>query len=272
MDEFAKLKRDPCEIIRLFPDLLGPETLKTPSNFIDGPTIVLEGHDLENGLLALISYLTHMRYNYKTEMKKQLSASETQRINTLLSIIDTTLLKCYLQTNDSLVAPLLRLNNCVLDESERTLIKYQKFGELIILYQTKGQHKKALQVLQSQAKVPDSSLFGYEKTIQYLQQLGSEHKQLIFEFSGWVLNENPIDGLKIFTEDIHEEDYLPRAEVLDFLLKQHKNLSITYLEHVIHVWGETKPMFHNILIQEYREKIENLKKELANNSTPGSEK
>lgn len=271
MDEFAKLKRDPCEIIRLFPDLLGPDISKPPPNFIERPNIVLEGHDIEKGLLALINYLTHMRYNYKREMKS-LSQSESHRINTLLSIIDTTLLKCYLQTNDSLVAPLLRLNNCVLDESERTLKKYQKFGELIILYQTKGQHKKALQVLQSQAKIPDSSLFGLAKTIQYLQHLGTEHKHLIFEFAGWVLEAHPEDGLKIFTEDSPEVESLPRAEVLDFLLKQHKSLTITYLEHVIHVWNEKKPMFHNILIQEYREKIENLKKELSNNSTPISEK
>lgn len=57
----------------------------------------------------------------------------------MLSIIDTTLLKCYLETNDSFVASLIRLNNCHLEESEKILKSYKKFGELIILYQTKGE-------------------------------------------------------------------------------------------------------------------------------------
>lgn len=76
------------------------------------------------------------------------------------------------QTNDALVAPLLRLNNINLSEAEKTLKKYQKYNELIILYQTKSQHKKALQLLQKQADEPDSCLKGHERTVQYLQNLG----------------------------------------------------------------------------------------------------
>jgi hypothetical protein len=70
------------------------------------------------------------------------------------------------------VAPLLRLNHCHLGETEKTLKKHQKFSELIILYQTKGLHRKALELLQKQAEHPDSTLRGYERTLQYLQHLG----------------------------------------------------------------------------------------------------
>jgi Vam6/Vps39-like protein vacuolar protein sorting-associated protein 39 len=51
-----------------------------------------------------------------------------------------------LQTNDALVAPLLRLkdNNCHVDESERILLAHQKFSELVILYEKKGLHKKGM--------------------------------------------------------------------------------------------------------------------------------
>lgn len=76
------------------------------------------------------------------------------------------------QTNDALVAPLLRLNNCRLEEAEKTLLAHGKHSELIILYQTKGQHTKALQLLREQAKQTDSSLRGYDYTKNYLQQLG----------------------------------------------------------------------------------------------------
>jgi hypothetical protein len=54
-----------------------------------------------------------------------------------------------LQTNDALVAPLLRLkdNNCHVDESERILLGYQKYSELVILYEKKGLHKKGMRKL-----------------------------------------------------------------------------------------------------------------------------
>lgn len=171
-----------------------------------------------------------------------------------------------------MVASLLRLNYCDFIESEKTLRAYQKFGELIILYQTKGHHRKALQLLQSQELVPDSCLSGHERTIQYLQHLGSEHRSLIFEFSNWVIEKHPEDGLKIFTEDIQEVENLPRAEVLDHILKNHKGLAIPYLEHVINVWDEKRPMFHNILIKQYREGISEVKHDIQASPTEISNK
>lgn len=77
------------------------------------------------------------------------------------------------QTNDALVAPLLRRNFCNLEETERILKKHQKHAELIVLYKTKGLHEKALDLLQRQANCEDSSLWGVEPTIQYLQTLGT---------------------------------------------------------------------------------------------------
>lgn len=150
------------------------------------------------------------------------------------------------------MSSLIRLNNCHLEESEKILKSYKKYNELIILYQTKGQHKRALTLLKN------SDLFNYERTIQYLQSLGGEHKKLIFEFADWVITEHEQEGLKIFTEDILEVENMPRADVLDFLIKNHKSLVISYLEHVINVWKESKPIFHNILIQQYREQVQNL--------------
>ncbi len=66
--------------------------------------------------------------------------------NLLQQIIDTSLLKCYLQTNEALIAPLLRLkdNNCHVEECERVLRKGKKYSELVLLYQNKGIHKKGL--------------------------------------------------------------------------------------------------------------------------------
>lgn len=261
MLEFSKLKTDPTNVINLFPDLLPscePTSVasKSMSSSMTQSELMREmpklaDKDLENGLMALIDYLVEVRqqisYNHDKTQSSAKSFGRNPKV--LLSIIDTTLLKCYLETNDSFVASLIRLNNCHLEESEKILKSYKKYGELIILYQTKGQHKRALTLLKT------SNLFEYERTIQYLQHLGAEHKRLIFEFSDWVIEEHPQEGLKIFTEDIQEVENLPRADVLDFLLKSHKPLVIPYLEHVIDVWNEVKPLFHNILITQYKEKV-----------------
>uniref|UniRef100_A0A1B0BP95 Vacuolar sorting protein 39/Transforming growth factor beta receptor-associated domain-containing protein n=1 Tax=Glossina palpalis gambiensis TaxID=67801 RepID=A0A1B0BP95_9MUSC len=115
-------------------------------------------------------------------------------------------------------------------------------SELIILYQTNGKHRKALELLQAQAIKEGSSLYGHERTIHYLQQLGSSHLQLILEFSDWVLKAGPEQGLRTYTEDFIEVENLPR--VLDFLLTRHKLLVIPYLEH------------------QYLEKLQQLMKEL----------
>ena len=64
-----------------------------------------------------------------------------------------------------------------------------KHNELIILYQTKGQHRRALELLQEEA--------GTERTIAYLQHLGADNMGLIIEFSDWVLTASPEEGLKV---------------------------------------------------------------------------
>ncbi|KAJ8671700.1 hypothetical protein QAD02_002964 [Eretmocerus hayati] len=184
------------------------------------------------GLLTLIDYLTEVRYklmndsqvkeknlNQKSQVKSvaqsdQLKNMTAVAVERLLKIIDTNLLQCYLQTNDALVAPLLRLNHCHLAEAEKTLLQHQKYPELIILYQTKGQCKKALELLEKQSKEIDSSLKGPERTIQYLQHHGKDHMDLILKFAGWVLDQDPGQGLPIFMEDVQEVEQLPTPKVL----------------------------------------------------------
>ncbi|XP_067011579.1 vam6/Vps39-like protein [Anabrus simplex] len=268
MKEFLKLEIDPYEVIRLFPDLL-PQQSRNSQDIDSRPK--LQDRELENGLLALIEFLTEVRHklmkdtknrNCNTNNSNSIQDKTTQQ---LLQIIDTTLLKCYLQTNDALVAPLLRLNHCHLHETEKTLKKYQKYSELIILYQTKGLHRKALELLQKQADQPDSTLHGFERTLQYLQHLGKDNINLIFDFAGWILDSHPEEGLKMFTEDIMEVEQLPRPKVLDYLLRTHKNLVIPYLEHVVNVWKDTNPIFHNALVHQYRERSQQL---LSPTATP----
>ncbi|KAK7506799.1 hypothetical protein BaRGS_00001650, partial [Batillaria attramentaria] len=260
---FAKLGTDPSHVIGLYPNLL-PQDYR---NKLEYPEKVpeLEGQEVESGLLALIEYLTQKRNEV---MKKDevittaiVEGNTTIRSKKQLSqIIDTTLLKCYLQTNEALVAPLLRLkdNNCHIEESERVLKKKEKFSELIILYETKGMHQKALNLLMKQAMRPDSPLKGHERTVQYLQHLGAEHLDLIFEYAEWVLKKHPEDGLKIFIEDIPEVETLPRQKVMDYLEKIDPSLAVPYLEHIVLDCDDETPEFHNRLVLLLKDRVQAL--------------
>jgi len=59
----------------------------------------------------------------------------------------------------------------------------------------------------------------------------------------------------IFLRDIQEVESLPRPRVYDFLANNFLRLVIPYLEHIIHVWGDKNPIFHNALIIQYRERL-----------------
>lgn len=115
MEQFLKLGTDPYEVIRLFPDLVSQPTNANEANEPVTALPTLQGRDLEQGLLALIKFLTEVRHKLmgdtktkdkgndkndpaKEEKAKNMTAVATEQ---LLKIIDTTLLKCYLQVRRS---------------------------------------------------------------------------------------------------------------------------------------------------------------------------
>ncbi|XP_023931071.1 vam6/Vps39-like protein [Lingula anatina] len=270
---FAELGTDPANVIGLYPNLL-PSEFRNKLSYPD-KTPDLSGGELEKGILALIEYLTQRR----NELQKDLSVSKEKELvssaivegsttiksrKQLGQIIDTTLLKCYLLTNDALVAPLLRLkdNNCHLEESERVLKKQQKWSELIILYERKGYHKKALDLLlklsEKDSGSRSSQWAGHERTKDYLMRLGGEHIDIIFTYAKWVLQASPEDGLEIFTADTTEAEGLPRKKVLEYLEHISKDLAMPYLEHIIVTCHDQTPEFHNKLVNLYREKVQAL--------------
>lgn len=67
---------------------------------------------------------------------------------------------------------------------------------------------------------------------------------------------------------LQEVEQLPRPKVLDYLLCHHKDLVITYLEHVVHIWGDTNPLYHDVLIHQYKEKC---LASMSNNATPAEQ-
>lgn len=80
----------------------------------------------------------------------------------------------FLQTNDSLVVPLLRMPDSRVsdEEGEKVLRQAQKYQELVLLLRIRGYHSRALEFLLRHAKKEDSPLYGHKPTVQYLQKLG----------------------------------------------------------------------------------------------------
>ncbi|KAF7259332.1 hypothetical protein EG68_04225 [Paragonimus skrjabini miyazakii] len=156
----------------------------------------------------------------------------------LLEIIDTCLLKCYLATNTARVGPLLRqINSCQLEESERTLLEYHRYQDLVMLYQAHGLHRKALGLLEqigmlrlklrnsdhqlSNAHTPirrinhqDGYLLNIDPSkvdaielnqlghprhmIHYLQNLGPAYFDLVIDHAGWIMHNYPVSWMRIF--------------------------------------------------------------------------
>lgn len=88
---------DPYEVIKLFPEL-GPQGTSSENDL----ALKLQPRELEKGLLALIDFLTETRHKILAKDMRPSGSGQNNNLNhsrtqTQLQIIDTTLLKCYLQ-------------------------------------------------------------------------------------------------------------------------------------------------------------------------------
>lgn len=286
LDLFLKLDRSPLKVIELFPEL-SDKIFTQDDNFsygrgVSSSSIINKQSDQQSDdkITALIDYLIQIRRricnphkipssvcpdDFRVDPSAQsiihddetlISHMKSPRtLEKLRQEVDTTLLKCYLKTKNSLVASLLRLpdNHCKLQVTEKALIKYNKYTDLIILYQSRGLHTKALELLKNHFQDPPSS--GRERMVQYLQNLGPDHLPTIFEYASWVIEQEPELGLKIFTADTPDIEQQDRNLILEFLRQKAPQLEIPYLEHLIHFWNDKTSLFHTTLLLRYRQKV-----------------
>eukprot|EP01091_Cochliopodium_minus_P003418 TRINITY_DN132_c0_g2_i1.p1 TRINITY_DN132_c0_g2~~TRINITY_DN132_c0_g2_i1.p1 ORF type:complete len:480 (+),score=145.39 TRINITY_DN132_c0_g2_i1:145-1440(+) len=192
------------------------------------------------------------------------------------------------------VLPLLSSpNKCDLQITENLLLNSNKYKELVMYYESKELHKKALELLKKVGNPnerPSSShsnnfnmnnnisedSLNATHTIHYLSSLNKFHFPLILEFSRWVLEAEPTKALTIFTTTREESVDLPHKEVYEHIKsitsQKKENLALKYLEFVIEKKGENDPSFHNELIFVYLDNIVTLKHILPFNSHNESEK
>ncbi|KAF8071649.1 hypothetical protein FPV67DRAFT_1746459, partial [Lyophyllum atratum] len=178
-----------------------------------------------------------------------LSALTPEQLLRCAQIVDTALYKSYLIIRPFLLQSLCRLPNwCEVSEVEEDLLARQKFAELIDLYNGKKMHSKALALLRQLGEKETDVEDKLSPSIHYLQKLGPEHLQQIFESSRWIFATDPSMAFEIFTS---EDVELPRQEVSDFLAGIDPKISARFLEHIIEERQEMTPAFHDRLAELY---------------------
>ncbi|TFL04184.1 hypothetical protein BDV98DRAFT_591033 [Pterulicium gracile] len=164
-------------------------------------------------------------------------------------VVDTALFKAYLVVRPGMVGALCRRYNwCEVGEVEEELRAREKYLELIDLYHGKRMHSKALALLRELSEKESNPQDKVEPSIRYLQKLGPEHLDHIFETSRWVFAEDEDMGLEIYTS---EELELPRDAVIDFLERMSKPICVRYIEFLIEECGEQTSAVHDRLASLY---------------------
>jgi len=235
---FSSLECDPMLILGLYPHLLPRDYFKSENPYpVKVPELV--GSELDRAYKALAEYIMTTRKAVLEKDRVENTGKEPDDFNDVTSvpvILDTALFKAYLSMNDAFVSQLLREENyCHTKQCEKLLLNHKKYKLLVDLYFSKGEHENALLVLRKLGNMKGSSaiaLQGVRPTVQYLSKLDHVHKAIVFDFSVWVIREDPKAALGIF-RDRSAPDELPPFEVLTFLKKNDGSMVIPYLEWVI---------------------------------------
>ncbi|KAG8213472.1 hypothetical protein J3R82DRAFT_12007 [Butyriboletus roseoflavus] len=164
-------------------------------------------------------------------------------------IVDTALFKSYLIGRPSMLGPLCRLPNwCEVEEVEEELRAREKHAELIFLYNGRKMHAKALKLLQQLSEKEDDVRDKLGPSISYLQKLGPEYLDQIFESARWIFEQDREMAFEIFTSDDVE---LPHGGVTDYLEKLDPHVATRYLEYLIDEKEEKSSGFHDRLAELY---------------------
>lgn len=164
-------------------------------------------------------------------------------------VVDTALFKSYLVVRPGLLGPLCRRDNwCEVAEVEETLAAREKYSELIDLFNVRKMHSKALELLRQLSEKETDMKDRLGPSVTYLQRLGPEYLDTIFQYSKWILHENAEMALEIFTS---EEVELPPQLVANFLEGVNRKFCARYLEFLIEERHEESYIYHDRLAELY---------------------
>ncbi|KAH0832904.1 vacuolar sorting protein 39 domain 1-domain-containing protein [Lanmaoa asiatica] len=181
-------------------------------------------------------------------------------------IVDTALFKSYLIGKPSMLGPLCRLPNwCEVEEVEEELRAREKHAELIFLYNGRKMHAKALKLLQQLSEKEYDMRDKLGPSISYLQKLGPEYLDQIFESARWVFEQDREMALGVgitphsfsvivqmfYRSLLRTTSSFLVGQVTDYLEKFDLHIATRYLEYLIDEKEEMSSGFHDRLAELY---------------------
>lgn len=143
-------------------------------------------------------------------------------------------------------------NRASLSDCEPYLITHKRYNALALLFKQRGQDVKALDMWSKLGSedVFDNGRDGVKETVSFLS--GHDNHMLVMQYSRWVLQKDPEEGLKIFTSTQRQTE-IPPDDVLDHLRSYKDLLSQQYLEYLVHVSKTEVEKYHTQLAIRYLE-------------------
>lgn len=260
MDVFIDVDMNPAYVLALYPVSFAGPLAKPPSTWsaLFGARFPVHAESdtftSPQALDALVRYLNDRRRLLRggplprptaeavdTQCLQQLrmcdctpDAVSPSEAVAMAQVVDTALLKVFLQTKPTLVGALCRVDNwCDLAQVRTQLEARHMHQALVSLYRTRGMHTEAL-----------AQLHEPEETVAYLDTLGPEHTDLIMCYAQKVLDMAPTLGLFIFTSDAHLTQ-LPPDRVAQELASSYPMTCLAYLEAVMAV-RDVAPALHTL--------------------------
>ncbi|XP_006455342.1 hypothetical protein AGABI2DRAFT_187742 [Agaricus bisporus var. bisporus H97] len=178
-----------------------------------------------------------------------LSVLTPEELLRFAQVVDTALYKSYIIIRPGLLKSFCSLPNwCEVSEVEEDLRGIQRFAELKDLYYGKKMHAKALQLLKDLSEEVSDIEDKLRPSITYLQKLGPEYLDHIFQFSRWIFDQNVDMGFEIF---LSEDVELPHQAVANYLESINSKICAKYLEYIIEERHEETPAYHDRLAELY---------------------
>ena len=206
-----------------------------------------------------------------------MNREDESQLRSDLSLIDSVLLRAYIRSDRQAIIPFLEgVNYGSFEDSQSLLASAGMEPELIVLYST--HHKHDLAIAQILSPLSQSTLSSTERQkrladlMHYLQKLGCDYKELIFDCSRMFYKESRSLVLELFSgyEPVDGGEPIQNEEILAHLHElsekdptlQHpweKNaLEITFLRNLIWTKNETNSAFHTKLVFLYMSSISSL--------------
>ncbi|SCU77660.1 LAMI_0A01904g1_1 [Lachancea mirantina] len=193
----------------------------------------------------------------------QIDQQEEASADDLLTLVDTTIFKLYVEYSRSLVGPFTRVSNyCEHNFVVKELTKHQMYQELVDFYFYRGCHSDALALLRSlYDRLNDKDDLQELQTsimtliIHYLRKLPSEYLETILQNAAWLLKEFPSQKEEIITDIFLNYDFdranVDQEKTYDFINGECSKMGLRYLEYVVDIHQCKNSVIYDTLIMRY---------------------